>query len=116
MKLRFCVICGTNKNLEHHHITPKARGGDDHQHNFLTLCDEHHAMIHQIRPGSWTNRKKLQREGIEKAKLKGVYTGCKPRIDVDEIIRLKAKGYGPTAIAREMDIHRDSVYRLLKGV
>ncbi len=114
MKLRFCVICGTNKNLEHHHITPKVRGGDDHQHNFITLCTEHHAMIHQIRPGSWTNRKKLQREGIEKAKLKGVYTGCKPRIDVKKIKELKGKGYGPTAIARIMGIHRDSVYRLLK--
>ena len=30
MKLRFCVICGTNKNLEHHHVIPVARGGDDH--------------------------------------------------------------------------------------
>ena len=114
MKLRFCIICGTNKNLEHHHIIPKVRGGDDHQHNFITLCCEHHAMIHMVRPGSWTNRKKLQREGIEKAKLKGVYKGGRLKIDVEKIKELKESGYGATQIARIMGIHRDSVYRLLK--
>ena len=25
MKLRFCVICGTNKDLHHHHIIPKSQ-------------------------------------------------------------------------------------------
>ena len=114
MRLRFCVICGTNKNLQFHHITPKSRGGDDHQHNILTLCSEHHAMIHQIRPSHWNNIKTLQKEGVEKAMRQGRYRGCKPRIDVDEIKRLKSVGLGATAIAREMGIHRDSVYRLLK--
>ena len=32
----------------------------------------------------------------------------------EEIIRLKAEGYGATKIAKELNIHRDSVYRLLK--
>ena len=68
MKLRFCVICGTNKNIEHHHVTPVCKGGTDHQHNFISLCVEHHAMIHSVRPGSWAHRKELQKIGIEKAK------------------------------------------------
>jgi hypothetical protein len=114
MKLRFCVICGTNKNIEHHHITPVCRGGDNHQHNFISLCVEHHAMIHSIRPGSWNHRKELQKIGVAKAKAKGVYKGGTVRINVDEIKRLKSVGLGATAIAREMGIHRDSVYRLLK--
>ncbi len=59
-------------------------------------------------------RKERQLEGIAKAKAKGVYKGGKATINVDEIIRLKKEGLGATAIAKKMNIHRDSVYRLLK--
>ena len=59
-------------------------------------------------------RKERQMEGIAKAKAKGVYKGGKKRIDVAEIRRLKNEGFGATKIARELNIHRDSVYRLLK--
>ena len=113
MKLRFCVICGTNKNIEHHHIKPVCKGGTDHQHNFISLCVEHHGMMHSIRPGSWAHRKELQRIGIEKAKKEGKFKGRQTVIDVARMKELKSKGLGPTAIAKEMGIHRDSVYRLL---
>ena len=59
-------------------------------------------------------RKERQMEGIAKAKAKGVYKGGKKKINVEEIIRLKAEGYGATKIAKELNIHRDCVYRLLK--
>ncbi len=59
-------------------------------------------------------RKERQLEGIAKAKAKGVYKGGKAKISVDEIIRLREEGLGATAIAKKMNIHRDSVYRLLK--
>ena len=59
-------------------------------------------------------RKERQMEGIAKAKAKGVYKGGKKKIDVAEIRRLKNEGLGATKIARELNIHRDSVYRLLK--
>ena len=59
-------------------------------------------------------RKERQMEGIAKAKAKGVYKGGKKRIDVAEIRRLKNEGLGATKIAKELNIHRDSVYRLLK--
>ena len=113
MKLRFCVICGTNKDVEHHHIKPVCKGGIDHQHNFLSLCVEHHGMIHSIRPGSWAHRKELQRIGIEKAKKEGKFKGRQTVIDVARMKELKSEGLGATAIAKEMGIHRDSVYRLL---
>ena len=61
-------------------------------------------------------RKERQMEGIEKAKEKGVYKGGKSKIDVAQIMRLKKEGLGATKIARQMNIHRDSVYRLLKRV
>ena len=116
MKLVFCVICGTNKNIEHHHITPVCKGGDDHPHNFISLCVEHHGMIHSVRPGSWAHRKELQKIGIEKAKREGKFKGRKPRIDYDEVKRLWDLGVGPTAIAKQMSIDRTSVYRILDDV
>ena len=59
-------------------------------------------------------RKERQLEGIAKAKEKGVYKGGQTKIDVNQIKKLKEEGLGATAIARQMNIHRDSVYRLLK--
>ena len=59
-------------------------------------------------------RRERQLEGIKNAKEKGVYKGRKKEIDVKEIRRLKEEGFGATQIARELNIHRDSVYRLLK--
>ena len=60
-------------------------------------------------------RKDRQMEGIAKAKEKGVYKGRKSSIDVEKIKQLKESGLGATAIAKELGIHRDSVYRVLKN-
>ena len=61
-------------------------------------------------------RKERQLEGIAKAKEKGVYKGGRSKIDIEQIKKLKEEGLGPSAIAKQMNIHRDSVYRLLKKV
>lgn len=58
-------------------------------------------------------RKERQREGIEKAKKRGVYKGRPTSIDADKVRELKASGMGGAAIAKEMEIGRASVYRLL---
>ena len=113
MKYSFCVICNTTKNIEHHHIIPVCKGGTDHEHNFLSLCVEHHGMIHSIRPGSWAHRKELQRIGIEKAKKKGKFKGRQPTIDYKEVEKLRNSGLGATEIAKQMGIDRTSVYRIL---
>ena len=60
-------------------------------------------------------RKERQNEGILRAKQKGVYKGRKSLIDASKIKELKDSGMGATKIAKEMDIHRDSVYRVLKA-
>ena len=113
MKYSFCVICNTTKNIEHHHIIPVCKGGTDHEHNFLSLCVEHHGMMHSIRPGSWAHRKELQRIGIEKAKKKGKFKGRQPTIDYKEVEKLRNSGLGATEIAKQMGIDRTSVYRIL---
>jgi len=58
--------------------------------------------------------KERQREGIAKAKTKGVYRGRKPSIDPAQVKVLhQDHGLSPSAIAKELGIARSSVYRVL---
>lgn len=57
--------------------------------------------------------KERQREGIDRAKLARVYTGGKRRIDRHDVMRLKAAGLGPAAIAKQLGISRMQVYRIM---
>jgi DNA invertase Pin-like site-specific DNA recombinase len=59
-------------------------------------------------------RKDRQLEGIAKAKAAGVYQR-KTTIDHEAVKELKAKGLGPSEIARELGISRMSVYRVLEA-
>jgi DNA invertase Pin-like site-specific DNA recombinase len=59
-------------------------------------------------------RRERQREGIEAAKDKpGLYTGRRPSIKPEEVRRLTAEGMGPAKVAKELQISRTSVYRIL---
>lgn len=58
-------------------------------------------------------RKDRQREGIAKAKAKGVYKGRKPSVPATEIRSLREAGVSPSEIARKLGVGRTSVYRAL---
>ena len=59
-------------------------------------------------------RRERQLEGIKAAKVRGIYKGRKPSIDVAAVRRLRDKEkLGPAAIARQLGIGRASVYRVL---
>lgn len=59
--------------------------------------------------------KDRQREGIERAKAKGVYQGAKQRIDRTTVWNLHGKGIGASAIAKELGCSRMQIYRVLNG-
>lgn len=59
-------------------------------------------------------RRERQMEGVAKAKAQGVYKGRKPSIDPERVKALAAQGLGATAISRELNVARASVYRLMK--
>ena len=44
---RFCAKCGTDKDLQEHHIIPKFMGGKDKDGRIL-LCKKHHAILHSV--------------------------------------------------------------------
>ncbi|WP_116654719.1 recombinase family protein [Pelagibacterium sediminicola] len=56
-----------------------------------------------------------QREGIQKAKREGKYKGRKPTVRnrKAEIEELRQQGLGATEIARQLNVGRASVYRVL---
>jgi DNA invertase Pin-like site-specific DNA recombinase len=58
-------------------------------------------------------RRERQADGIAKAKEAGVYNGRPATIDVGDVMKLKAEGFGATEIARRLSIGRASVYRVL---
>ena len=58
--------------------------------------------------------RKRQAEGIAKAKAKGVYAKRGATVNKESVKQLQANGLSITAIAREMNISRMSVYRVLK--
>lgn len=58
-------------------------------------------------------RRDRQRDGIERAKTRGVYQGRKASIDRAQVKAMAEAGIKPVAIARELGCNRSSVYRLL---
>jgi DNA invertase Pin-like site-specific DNA recombinase len=58
-------------------------------------------------------RKERQREGIDRAKIAGVYKGRKPPVDVAAVLLLRDQGVGLSEIAKRMGIGRASVYRAM---
>lgn len=59
--------------------------------------------------------KERQREGIEKAKGVGIYTGGKARIDHQRVLELVQTKMGVSEIAKVMNCSRMQIYRILKG-
>ncbi len=57
--------------------------------------------------------KERQRDGIEQAKVTGVYQGGKRRLDRDRIRAMHASGSGVAAIASAFGCSRMQVYRVL---
>ncbi len=60
-------------------------------------------------------RKERQMEGIAKAKQAGVYKGRKATLPKETILQMHQDGVKPAAIARELNISRMSVYRVLNA-
>lgn len=60
-------------------------------------------------------RKERQREGIAKAKERGIYKGRKPSIDTSMVLRLINEGVSVSSICQRLNISRSSVYRIAKS-
>jgi 5-methylcytosine-specific restriction endonuclease McrA len=41
-----CVLCGSTKRLQRHHLVPRSKGGSDTPENQVVLCRECHRKVH----------------------------------------------------------------------
>ena len=60
-------------------------------------------------------RRERQTEGIVAAKLRGIYKGRPPKIDMQEIQHRLSNGQSPTKVAQEMGVSRGTVYKVKSG-
>jgi len=77
-----CFECGGYQDIHYHHVVPEVKGGT----MTLPLCIICHGKVHNR---DFLRIKELQRVGIEKAKLKGVYRGRNSGTKEDPYVFLK---------------------------
>jgi hypothetical protein len=66
-----CQNCEYTEDLSIHHVVPLVLGGNNVIGNLIRLCEKCHQNIHDKGIGN----KRLQREGVERAKKAGKYKG-----------------------------------------
>ena len=87
-KPKFCAVCGRKDDLQYDHWIPASLGGKTVPENIIVLCAQHHQERHG--QGGAIMHNYLIKEGIAKAKEKGIKVGRKPA-DHEKIMRLIAE-------------------------
>lgn len=77
-----CCNCGSEEDVQYHHIVELAAGGNDVIANIAPLCGTCHAMHHSL--AGLKNHSLLIKRGLEKQKEKGKYIG-RPYTTVDDM-------------------------------
>jgi DNA invertase Pin-like site-specific DNA recombinase len=90
----------------HHENLTFSAGNHDPMHELML------SMIGALAQFERSVLKERQAEGIEKAKVKGVYKGTKQRIDRNAVLKLLSEGVSPTQVAKILGIGRNSTYRI----
>lgn len=111
MKLNFCVICGVEKDLQHHHIVPLSLGGEDTEHNLITLCCDHHDWIHNIKRTRSLSFSELVKAGQQKS---GNFGGRPkiPKEKEEEICKLWLEGYSYRQIRSKTGVAMATIKRV----
>ena len=74
-KYHFCAVCGRTDDLQYHHWEPD-NGHNTVPENIIVLCAKHHQEFHK--QCGRIKHNKLVKEGIEKARKRGIRVGRKP--------------------------------------
>jgi DNA invertase Pin-like site-specific DNA recombinase len=90
----------------HHENLTFSAGNHDPMHELML------SMIGALAQFERSVLKERQAEGIEKAKVKGVYKGTKQRIDRNAVLKLLSEGVSPAQVAKILGIGRNSTYRI----
>ena len=86
--MKECFECKATQDLQEHHVVPKSRGGT----KTVTLCYSCHMLAHG-RDSKGMNHKKLTREALSNAKLRGVKLGTSNPVIKDACMKgIKQRG------------------------
>ena len=102
-KYKFCAVCGRTDDLQYCHWEPD-NGHNTVPENIFVLCSKHHNEWHDVKRKSSLN--KLIKDGIGKAKERGVKVGRKPA-NGEHIIRAIAERstqFNPDSMTTEREI------------
>ena len=80
-----CFECEATEDLQEHHVVPKSRGGT----KTVTLCHQCHMKAHG-RDAKGLNHKKLTKEGLARAKERGVKLGNRTNLKEAQALGRKA--------------------------
>lgn len=87
-----CVECGKKAEI-YHHIIPYSKGGR----TAVPLCPRCHNLVHEIE-GSWSSQ--LIKDGLARAKVKGVKLGRPSAVDISFLKGLIKQGVTYRQIAK----------------
>ena len=73
---RKCCNCGSEKDLQYHHIVPLSFGGNNIISNICCLCYQCHSKIHFGKEKN-INHSEATKAGLQRAKERGVQLGLK---------------------------------------
>ena len=122
-KGKICGNCGSQNNIQYHHVIPLAIGGNDVLTNIIPLCEECHNLVHSK---TSTNHSELTKKGIEKARLAGKQIGLKKgtKLNTQKSILSKqyildnSKDFNGTLtdieIIKQLSLSRNSFYKYKK--
>lgn len=54
-----CMVCGSRKKIEAHHIDPKGEGGSDDIENGILLCHRCHVQAHRGKFSRWYLKRRI---------------------------------------------------------
>lgn len=118
MRLDFCVACGGQETLNHHHLVPKVYGGSNRDENLITLCRKCHGLLHQGKGELWSvDVGRLIRVGQARARANGVKFGRPAQMSKEQIaeaLELRKSGETLLSIGRRYGLSESSVCRLFQ--
>jgi hypothetical protein len=116
VNIGFCINCHGKKNLQLHHIVPLAIGGTNTYENIVWVCGKCHSKIHN--KSSLLEASRLIKEGIQRAKEKGVRLG-RPTATLPKDFKYyydkwKQKEITAVKFAKLLGVGRATLYRHIK--
>lgn len=97
-----CNFCDSIAGLELHHIIPRSLGGTDGANNLITVCNDHHAILHGMKQRG--NISALTKNGLAKAKSRGVVLGNPTNLATASGLGAKANSAKADAFAEQMRV------------